>query len=111
MAEMVEKFHRTQDLRIESHAYALEPGLALARSCLEPLQAILRAGIRELERLFDVGGPGEQRRLRGAELIREFPHRYLVEIAVVNPHALAVADDELVDRLGVDPAEPARALK
>ena len=39
------RFHRTQVLRIESHAHALEPGLALARSCLEPLQAILRAGV------------------------------------------------------------------
>jgi hypothetical protein len=45
------------------------------------------------------------------ERLRHLAHGDLVEVAVVDPHALAVAHDDLVDGLGVGPAEAARTLK
>src|SRR6185369_8532870 len=74
-------------------------------------QAVLGAGVRELECLLDVGGAGEQRRGRRAEGARQLAHRDLGEAAIVDPDAVAVADDHLVDGLVVDPAEPARPLE
>ena len=52
---------------------------------------------------------GEQRRGRRAERLVELAHRDLVQVLVVDPDARAVADDELLVRLLVAPAELARA--
>ena len=91
----------------EAHAHALEAGVALLRLGFEPFQAVLRcpASLQRRSAFSMSLAAGEQRRGRRAERRGELAHRDLVQVPVVDPHALAVADDHLVGRLVVDPAE------
>ena len=85
---------------------ARSPASRLARLRLEPL-----AGRRcspssvERERLLHVVAAGQQRRRRRAQRLAQLAHRDLVQVLVVDPHLLAVADDQLLARLRIAPAK------
>src|SRR5437879_7586576 len=112
LAEVVGELHRLQAAVLaEAHAHALEARLALARLGLHPFKAVLLAGVGELERLLDAARAREQRRGRRAERALELAHRDLVQLPVVDPDTLAVADDHLVGGLVVHPAEAAGPLE
>src|SRR3954469_16606295 len=103
---MVGELHRLHARHVEAHADALEARLAVARPRFPPLESALLPRLRELERLLDVARAGEERRRRRAERLGKLSHSDLVEIAVVDPDALAIAHDQLVHGLRIGPAEP-----
>src|SRR5688500_5698109 len=105
MAEVVQQLRRRDAVGAEAQAHQLEARVALFRPRLQPFHAVAAARVAQLEGLLHVARAGEQRGGRGAERARELAHRHLVEVAVVDPYALAVADDQLVHRLGIGPAE------
>src|SRR5688572_19971060 len=111
LAEVIGELHRLQAIGAEAHAHPLEARLALAWPRLHPFQAVAAAALGELECLLDLGAARQQGRRGGAERSGQLAHSDLVQIAVVDPDPLAVADDELIVRLGIGPAELARPLE
>src|SRR5258706_4220969 len=108
LAEIVHQLHRLDAAGRHAEADTLEAGLLFARLRFQPFEAVLLAHFLQLERFLDVGGAGEQRRRGGAQHARNAPHGDLVQVGIVDPHTLAVADDDLL-RLDIGPAEAARA--
>ena len=78
---------------------------------VDELEAVARAGVGDVEVALERVVAGEQRRRARAQRRVLLAHDHLVEIAVVDPELRAVADDQLLERLLVRPAEPARALR
>jgi hypothetical protein len=91
-----------------AEADALEAGLLLARLRLQPFQAVLLADFLQVEGFAMSEAPASS--AAGVEPITRATLRTVTwfRSGVMDPDALAVADDGLL-RLGVDPAEAARA--
>jgi hypothetical protein len=106
LAERVLHFHAHQASRAEAELRLLEGGVVgLLRREQQPLQAIGTAAFADLVLAVELGGI-DQHRQRAALLFRALvAHRHLLEVRIVDPHLVAVGDDQLRRGLEVFPAE------
>ena len=85
--------------------------MSAPRLRFDELEAIAFAGIGEIEILLECAVPGEERCRGRAQSEVELPYDDLVEIAVVDPELLAIADDQLLERRFIGPSKFSRALE
>src|SRR5689334_19489420 len=111
LPERVGQQHSTRQVVDESEPYALELRLGRLRRRVDVFDAAVRAAGNERKVVLESVVAGEKRRRRRAERRIELAHDHLVQVAIVDPHLLAVADDQLIERLVVGPAEPAGTLE
>ena len=105
---------RTAGGGLEADANALQLAVTRFRHRLDPLLAaavrLFGQGEILLQRL-QVGRRGHDGGGRGAQHLLLLARRDLIQIDVVQPQRLAVGDEGLLERLGVDKAEFAGALE
>src|SRR5690349_18282792 len=105
LAELVAQFHRLQSALSEAQPDLLERGVFRLRHGLEPVEPFLVADSGKAVVLLDLVASCKERRRARAERPVEAAHRDLVEILVVEPDLLAIADDHLLLGFVVLPAE------
>src|SRR6266545_1825164 len=105
LTEIVEDLQRGQAGGIEAEADVAEARFLVSRRGAQPVEAVRRRQITPIERPLDVVLAGEQCGRRRAQRLVVAAFDDLVQIRVVNPYALTVADEQLLVRLVDVPAE------
>src|SRR3569623_1133834 len=111
LAEVVFEFHRAQVALIEAEPHLFEAAVFLLGRELHPLEFARLAFLGDIEVLLKRLARAQQLRGRVAHGLVESLDRDLLELDVVNPHLVAVGDDQLVVRRFVIPAEFAGSLQ
>src|SRR5437870_3279408 len=105
LPKVVEDLQRGQAGGIEAEADVAEARFLVFRGGAQPVEAVCCRQIVPIESPFHVVLAGEQCRRRRAQRLVVATLNDLVQIRVVNPHPLAVADQQLLVRLVDVPAE------
>src|SRR5437870_9516661 len=108
LPEVVVNFERNEPLVVEAEPDLGERGFLAFRRRTEPFEPASGGQIAPVESALDVILAREERRGRGAERLIVPALHDLIEVSVVDPDALAVADQQLLVRLLDGPAELAR---
>src|SRR5271170_4653223 len=109
LAEVVRDVQCGESGRVEAQADVAERGLLVLGRGAQPVEAVRRRKVAPLEGLLDVIATGEQRRRSRAQRLIVAALDHLVQVRVVDPHPLAVADQQLLIGLVDTPAKFAGA--
>src|SRR6185369_1959017 len=103
VAERVLELHRARQVAYQADAHALESGVCGSGFRLDEIEAIPPPPVGQLEIRLERAATREQRGRRRAQRTVELAHDDLIEIPIIDPQPLAVAYDELLERLFVGP--------
>ena len=105
------QLHRTRQIFLESDANVVESGVWQFGLCIDKFDSVGIAAVDQNEVCLERVATGQQRSRRRAKRAIQLLDDHLIEVAIINPEFVAIADEELRVWLVIAPPELARPRK